>query len=361
MSGSERFARHALIPGWDQERLARATVVIVGAGALGNGVAQSLALAGVGRLVICDPDVVAASNLSRAPLFRPADVGQPKVEAVARALRELAPSTMVDARRAPFVSGVGLAELRDSSLVMGCLDSRASRLSLAGRASLVRARWIDGATAPWSGEVRPFLDPDGPCFGCAFSPAERAVGDTPWSCMEPRLGEPMGASVATSALVGSWMSVLALRALLGQPVSPETLVIDAATGRTSRVSRVRADDCPFHTAISAEERVFLGPRPTVGDILDALGPGREPLAWAPVLEKLECRRGHFAHPVWGPPRTEPCPVCGLELRARTTLELGRAPRELALADLGVAPREILAVREATSIVHVEICESHPPP
>lgn len=355
MSAEERFARHELVPGWNQSRLGKASVVIVGAGALGNVVAQTLALAGVGRLVICDPDLVSVSNLSRAPLFRPGDVGRPKVEAVVCALRELAPATEVDARCGSLVSAVGLGELRDASLTIGCVDSRASRLSLTGRAGLVRARWIDGATASWSGEVRSYLDPDGPCFGCAFSPAERAAADTPWSCMEERSNDPMGASVATSALVGAWISAFALRALLGQSVPSETLVMDVATGVTSHVSREREADCPFHVPIEDPRRVALGPRPTVGALLDTLGSGCLPLAWTPILERLECRRGHFTRETWGTPRIEACPVCGAALRARTTLEIQRAPRDMLLADLGVARREVLAVREQGSIAYVELC------
>ena len=65
----------ALIPGWDQRRLAAATVVVIGVGALGNEVAKNLALAGIGRLVLCDPDVVSVSNLSRTVLFGAAGRG----------------------------------------------------------------------------------------------------------------------------------------------------------------------------------------------------------------------------------------------------------------------------------------------
>jgi len=36
---SSRYARHELIPGWNQQQLADAKVVIVGMGALGNEVA----------------------------------------------------------------------------------------------------------------------------------------------------------------------------------------------------------------------------------------------------------------------------------------------------------------------------------
>ena len=73
----DRYARQRLIPQWDQRRLAEATAVIAGVGAVGNEVAKNLALLGVGRLVLCDPDIVARSNLSRTVLFCDGDVGRP--------------------------------------------------------------------------------------------------------------------------------------------------------------------------------------------------------------------------------------------------------------------------------------------
>ncbi|MCP4663128.1 MAG: ThiF family adenylyltransferase [bacterium] len=133
ISENDRYARHALIPGWQQQSLREARVVVVGMGAVGNEVTRVLAMAGVGAFVVCDPDRIETSNLSRTVLFRDNDIGRLKVEAAADALRRLVPGIEVDARPLPLVHGVGLAELRDASLVLACLDSRSARLQLAGR------------------------------------------------------------------------------------------------------------------------------------------------------------------------------------------------------------------------------------
>src|ERR1700678_4309127 len=87
--GTDRFARQRVIEGWDQDRLAAATAVVVGVGALGNEVAKNLALAGLGRLILCDFDRVDETNLSRGVLFRSTDVGRMKVDVVAETLRGL--------------------------------------------------------------------------------------------------------------------------------------------------------------------------------------------------------------------------------------------------------------------------------
>ncbi len=73
-----------------RRRLADARVGIAGAGGLGSNVAFMLARSGVRRLTLVDQDVVDASNLNRQAFF-PEDVGQPKVEALARHLLRLEP------------------------------------------------------------------------------------------------------------------------------------------------------------------------------------------------------------------------------------------------------------------------------
>ena len=70
-----------------QEALGRATVLIVGCGALGGVVAQWLCRAGVGRLMLVDRDIV-EDNLPRQVLFTAehAASGTPKAHATAETL-----------------------------------------------------------------------------------------------------------------------------------------------------------------------------------------------------------------------------------------------------------------------------------
>ena len=44
----DRYARLRLIPWWDQERLKNATIMVVGAGAIGNELIKYLTLLGIG-------------------------------------------------------------------------------------------------------------------------------------------------------------------------------------------------------------------------------------------------------------------------------------------------------------------------
>ena len=49
---SDRFDRFRLISWWDQQRLAAAKVLVIGAGALGNEIVKNLALLGVGNVLM---------------------------------------------------------------------------------------------------------------------------------------------------------------------------------------------------------------------------------------------------------------------------------------------------------------------
>jgi len=64
------FDRQSRIPGFDQERLNSATVVLIGAGGLGGEIGEGLARKGVGRIKIFDADVVEPSNLNRQFFFK---------------------------------------------------------------------------------------------------------------------------------------------------------------------------------------------------------------------------------------------------------------------------------------------------
>lgn len=320
-----RYARHTLIPGWDQDRLGAAGVVVVGVGALGNVVTQTLALTGIGRLLLCDPDLVEPSNLSRCPLLSARDVGLPKAAAAAAALRWLTPAVDVEARTAPLLSGVGLAELRDADLVVSCLDSRTARLELAARCNLVGVALLDGGTHEWGGQVSHF-PPSGRCWACGLDNAELTVQDSPWSCSVPRARVPVGATAPVSFLVGSWLASHAVRLLLGLPVEQRPLRIDSF-GATHAVAlpgpMTRPDPrCPLHERIDRHQVSALpfGTEAPVAALLDAVRADEEPLSWA-GFRRTDSQR----HPL------------------PTTFRLRAARPDTALSALGIAPRELIGV------------------
>jgi bacteriocin biosynthesis cyclodehydratase domain-containing protein len=82
-----------------QRSLRRASVAVLGCGGLGTWALGALASVGVGRLVLIDDDAVDLSNLNRQILYRPADIGAPKVTRAAAWIAAFDPAIEVQARR----------------------------------------------------------------------------------------------------------------------------------------------------------------------------------------------------------------------------------------------------------------------
>jgi len=113
------FGRRALA------RIERARVLVIGAGAVGNEVAKNLALVGVRRLTLVDPDTVELSNLNRCIFFREGDVGRKKVHVARRALRAAAPRTEVIAVPRPIQDAP--EDVWDADVVALCVDDELAR------------------------------------------------------------------------------------------------------------------------------------------------------------------------------------------------------------------------------------------
>src|SRR5688500_17760500 len=127
---NDRFHRFKLIGWWDQQRLRRARIVVIGAGALGNEIVKNLALLGVGNLFIADMDRIENSNLSRSVLYRGGDNGQLKASAAARSAKEIYPDLAVHAFNGNVVHDLGLGVFRWADVVIAGLDNREARLSI---------------------------------------------------------------------------------------------------------------------------------------------------------------------------------------------------------------------------------------
>jgi molybdopterin/thiamine biosynthesis adenylyltransferase len=167
--GHDRYHRQSLISWWDQDRLRGASVLVVGAGALGNELVKNLALTGVGRIVVADMDVVENSNLARCAFFRATDEGRLKAEVLAERATELNP----DVEILPLVGDVrltaGLGLFREVDVVLGGLDNREARLFVNQACWKTSTPWIDGAIEGLMGVVRVFIPPDTACYECTMS------------------------------------------------------------------------------------------------------------------------------------------------------------------------------------------------
>ena len=81
----------ALIGEENIEKLARASVLVFGAGGVGSYVIESLARAGIGRITVVDGDRVAESNINRQLIADTTTVGRYKSEVAAERVKRINP------------------------------------------------------------------------------------------------------------------------------------------------------------------------------------------------------------------------------------------------------------------------------
>jgi molybdopterin/thiamine biosynthesis adenylyltransferase/proteasome lid subunit RPN8/RPN11 len=129
----ERYARLAAAYGADaQERLRRSSVAVIGAGGTGSAAIEVLARAGVGQLLMIDPDCLESSNLERVHGSTPqdADAARYKVEIAALHVQSINP----DCDIRPIIGSVPQDEILDAiltaDLALGCTDQQHSRVAL---------------------------------------------------------------------------------------------------------------------------------------------------------------------------------------------------------------------------------------
>lgn len=113
-------------------RLAESTVVVAGIGGVGSYAVEALARAGVGHLVLVDPDVVAQSNINRQLIATMSTLGLPKVEAARERVADINPACHVSVHKT-FLDSETIPTVVTGQVdfVVDAIDSVSSKISLA--------------------------------------------------------------------------------------------------------------------------------------------------------------------------------------------------------------------------------------
>jgi adenylyltransferase/sulfurtransferase len=238
----DRQVRFAPLGRAGQEHLEASRALLVGCGALGGVLAQSLVRAGIGALVLADRDVVEPSNLPRQVLFdeRHAREGTPKALAAAETLARAGGPT----RLLPEVVHVDVANLaalaRGAALVLDGTDNLATRYLLNDFCVERGLPWIYAGVVGGAGLVLPVLPGRGACLRCVF-PEPAPAGALP-TC------DSAGVILPAVGAVASLAAGLALRVLAGERalagLEPALIEVDAWHGGVRRLAAPQDPDCP---------------------------------------------------------------------------------------------------------------------
>jgi len=370
----DRYARHRLIEGWDQDCLRAARVMVAGAGAIGNEVIKLLALLGIGHILIVDFDTVELSNLTRSPLFRETDIGLSKARVAAERAMEMNPDVTVRALCGDLRYEIGLGVYRSLDVVIGCLDSLDARLALNRACWKTRTPWLNGGIEVTVAEVSLFQTGDGACFECSMSPEMWDRRSRRYSCgglrsVAPESKMPTTAVMASIAAAYLVQEALFLLHSVGSPEKEglhysEKITVNIKPYDTAVYSLPRNAECIAHEVFEpVETRVETPAQASVRDLLNWAGApdGVVELGFDLLLEMNCCACGAgeaIRRPLeqCGDSLVR-CPGCGRETRWPETLNwLGAEDplSRLPLAELGVPDYAILSVRDGELRRYIQI-------
>lgn len=128
----EIFNRTARLLGPESmDRIGRSRVIIFGIGGVGSWAAEALVRTGVGHLTLVDADRVAVTNINRQDEATVLTVGDVKVEAMARRLREINPDVSLDLLEKRYSAETAPDfDLESYDFVIDAIDSLADKATL---------------------------------------------------------------------------------------------------------------------------------------------------------------------------------------------------------------------------------------
>ena len=255
----ERYARHIVLPdvgGPGQAALARARVLVVGAGGLGTPLLLYLAAAGVGTLGVIDDDVVSLSNLQRQVIHATPDIGMPKVDSAAAVIHRLNHHVAVEQHRVRLTAENALALIERYDLVADGSDNFATRYLVADACYLAGKPLVTAALGPFDGTLTTIRaherGADGkpnPTYRCLF-PEPPPPGTVP-ACAEA------GVLGALAGVIGSMAALEVIREIVGfgEGLVGRLIMLDA---RAMRFETLRYEWDPANP--------LSGEQPTIRDL-----------------------------------------------------------------------------------------------
>ena len=244
-----RYKRHLILPevGMEgQKKLLNAKVLCIGAGGLGSPISLYLAAAGIGTIGMADIDVVSPSNLQRQVIFGISTIGEDKVKAAAKRLKDLNPDVDIVEHKTVVNSRNVLDLVARYDVIIDGTDNFPTRYCVNDACVMLGKPNVYGSIFRFEGMVTVFAphlkNPDtkenGPCYRCLY-PEPPDPGSVP-SCAE---GGVLG---VLPGIIGTLQANEVIKLILGvgRPVIGR-LVTFSAMDLEFKTFKIRRDkSCP---------------------------------------------------------------------------------------------------------------------
>ena len=198
-----------------QQKLAGASVLVIGCGGLGAPALYYLAAMGIGHLGLCDYDVISLSNLNRQLLFTMDDLGKPKAITAEKRLLALNPGLMTTVYDRILDEELAGAIVPKYDIAVDCLDNFDARFILNDACITARRPFVHAGIGEFYGQLMTITPGSGPCLRCLF----------PGGVRNKDSKKPFGVVGPTPGVIGALQALEVLKYLLGLPVCNEGLVV----------------------------------------------------------------------------------------------------------------------------------------
>jgi molybdopterin/thiamine biosynthesis adenylyltransferase len=163
-------------------------------GGLGVPASWALARAGACRLTLIDPDPVELSNLARQVIYRPADIGTPKVDAAARWLGECFPGVSVERHAIALDASNASRLVAAHDFVIDATDSPAAKFLINDTCIGAGTPFVYGGVVGMTGNAMTVIPGETACIRCVFeTPPDE---DEIQSCREAGIVGPVAGAIA---------------------------------------------------------------------------------------------------------------------------------------------------------------------
>jgi adenylyltransferase/sulfurtransferase len=369
---SDRYHTFGYISWWQQEIVRNATILVVGAGALGNEVLKNLALMGIGNILIADFDTIEDSNLSRSVLFREGDRGRRKVDAAAERVKELNSDVKVKTWHGNINFEMGLGVFRHVDAIIGCLDNREARLSINRSSWAVNRPWVDGAIQELMGIARVFWPGQGACYECTLTDLDYQIINLRYSCpllaRQNILQGKVPTTPTSASIVAAFQTQEALKLIHNMEVQPgKAIMINGLTNDIYTTEYPVKKGCMSHSMLDPIVELPLATAEST-TIAELLGIARDALGNEAVLElsgelvvALKCQNCGEEEPVFKQmsrlyEQEAICPHCSSRRDMRLTHRITGTENylERTLAQIDVPSLGIIRARNGDERLYYEL-------
>ncbi|MCU4173468.1 molybdopterin-synthase adenylyltransferase MoeB [Carboxylicivirga sp. N1Y90] len=250
----ERYKRHTILPliGREgQEKLKKASVLVVGTGGLGSPILMYLAASGIGKIGIVDFDVVDSSNLQRQIIHKTGNIDMPKVDSAREMLLYINPFVKINTYNEALTSDNALSIIENYDIVCDGTDNFQTRYLVNDACVIAGKTNVFGSIRQFEGQVSIFGTTDGPCYRCLF-PEPPEPGTVP-SCAEA------GVMGVLPGVIGTIQAteVIKLICNIGEALIGRLLQYDALSMKFDNIRFAKDEDCPC-----------CGNKPSITELMD---------------------------------------------------------------------------------------------